>query len=74
MTSAEAICGREILRAARPHLALLMLALAILLAACGSFYAPGRPNKTGVYLDERTGQPVPEVPEENYGKQWPQKY
>jgi hypothetical protein len=54
------------------RLALLVAALTVLVTACGTFCAPGTPKD--VYVDERTGQPVPEIPEENYGKQWPQKY
>jgi len=48
-------------------LAFLVVMLTVLVTACGTFYAPGMPKD--VYLDERTGRPVPEVPEENYGKQ-----
>jgi hypothetical protein len=46
----------------------------MLVTGCRTFYEPGYPKKQDQYIDERTGQPVPEVPEENYGKQWPQKY
>jgi len=56
-------------------LALLLVAPTILVSGCGHFfYEEGLPNKVGVYLDERTGQLVPEVSPDNYGKQWPQRY
>jgi len=54
-------------RAVMAGLAFLVVMLTVLVTACGTFYAPGMPKD--VYLDERTGRPVPEVPEENYGKQ-----
>jgi hypothetical protein len=54
--------------------AALLLPMLLLAAGCGTFYESDYPKKQDQYIDERTGQPVPEVPEENYGKQWPQKY
>ena len=54
--------------------AALLLPMLLLAAGCGTFYESDYPKKQDQYIDERTGQAVPEVPEENYGKQWPQKY
>jgi hypothetical protein len=54
--------------------ALLLTAITILVASCGTFYESDYPKKQDQYIDERTGQPVPTVPEEDYGKQWPQNH
>ncbi len=60
---------------ARPgecHRILRLVAALVLATGCYTFYAPGQHGD--VYMDERTGKPVPVVPLENLDRPWPDHY
>ena len=65
------VTGEIAFGAGARRLALLLAAIMIL--ATGCYSVPRLPNGAD-YIDERTGQPVTQVPQENLDKQWPQKY
>jgi len=64
-------------RVATTFFVFVFSALTALLAGCASSdytysYTPGTPRDT--YVDERTGEIIEPVPDEQRGSVWPQKY